>query len=342
MKVLEIADFLQQSLTFPVIDVRSPAEFENGHIPGAINIPLFNNTERAQVGIRYKNSGKDLAVELGLQIVGPKLYEFVKQAKKKAIRKQVLVHCWRGGMRSKSMAWLFETAGLQAHVLAGGYKAYRKYIRQEFDKAKQLVIVSGYTGSGKTDILKALAQKGEQVVDLEYLASHKGSAFGAIGQPAQPTNEQFENNLAQIWLQLNYNKPIWLEDESRSVGRCVIPENLFYRMRNTNVLRVDIPAIIRVQRLVKEYAHINDDQLAMAIAKQEKYLHGDTKKALEALKEKDYHTAAAISLSYYDRAYLKGLKKRNPETIISISIEKDAPHETAELLMNEYYRKPNI
>ena len=131
---LDVISFLAAAKQYPLIDVRSPAEFERAHIPGAISFPIFTNEERAQVGTTYKQQGKDQAVELGLEIVGPQLAQWVKKAKKIAKEGVVLVHCWRGGMRSGSMAWLFETAGLEVKVLVGGYKAYRKFILSELEK----------------------------------------------------------------------------------------------------------------------------------------------------------------------------------------------------------------
>ena len=160
---IHIDDFLPLIEQLPLVDVRSPKEFAQGHIPNAINIPLFNDMEREAVGIRYKEGGNENAVLLGLEIVGPKLVEFVKLAKGKARKKKLLVYCWRGGARSASMAWLFETAGLEVKVLEGGYKAYRRFIREQFAKPAKLVVLGGYTGSGKTDVLKELENLGEQV-----------------------------------------------------------------------------------------------------------------------------------------------------------------------------------
>ena len=326
---LSPSDFLAQGSAFPIVDVRTPAEFATGHIPGAHNIPIFSDEERALVGTCYKKSGKEPAVELGLKLVGPKLFDLVKQAKNISRRKPVLIHCWRGGMRSASMAWLFTTAGIETRVLTGGYKSYRQYIRNEFDRATNILIVSGYTGSGKTDILKSLAKQGEQIIDLEGLARHKGSAFGAIGQEEQPTNEQFENNLAREWQKLDPGKRIWIEDESRAIGRIVIPENLFFKMRSATVLRVDIPRSVRVERLVKEYAHIDDSEIENALLKlKNKWSIGLTP-LLEALTTGDYHKVANITLAYYDKAYLKGLGNRDPKTIINLPVDEDDPEQTA-------------
>ncbi|MGE4332621.1 MAG: tRNA 2-selenouridine(34) synthase MnmH, partial [Macellibacteroides sp.] len=192
--VLMADDFLEQSKTGIMIDVRSPSEFEAGHIPGARNLPLFSDNERAEIGTRYVQYGKDNAVERGLEIVGPKLAGFVKQARLWADGTPIYMYCWRGGMRSGSMAWLFRTAGLTTYLLSGGYKAYRNSFAQLLEAHPwQLLILGGPTGCGKTEVLHQLQRMEQQVIDLEGLAHHKGSAFGSLGETAQPSTEQFTN-----------------------------------------------------------------------------------------------------------------------------------------------------
>lgn len=321
--------------SYPLIDVRSPGEFSLGHIPGAFNIPIFSDEERAVVGTRYKKSGKDFALELGLEIVGPKMVEFVRQAKKLAPDKTLILHCWRGGMRSASMAWLFETVGLKVFLLQGGYKTYRQYQRKKLGEAKNIIILSGYTGSGKTDILKALQTKGEQIIDLEGIANHKGSAFGAIGQEPQPSNEQFENNLTLEWSKLDLNKRIWIEDESITIGKNGIPDTLFNAMRIAPVIRIEIPLMVRAKRLVKEYACFETPMLEKAIRRIETRLGPQNAKAsLEALNQSNFAEVASLTLNYYDKAYLKGLTKRKPESITNLPVSDDNPVSTAEKLIH--------
>ncbi|MCK8491548.1 tRNA 2-selenouridine(34) synthase MnmH [Spirosoma sp. RP8] len=333
---LSVEDFLAKSQTLPVIDVRSPGEYDHAHIPGAVSIPLFDNEERVQVGTKYKQAGKDAAVLLGLDLVGPKLTGFVKQSKKlNAQDKEVLVHCWRGGMRSGSFAWLLDTAGLTASTLVGGYKAYRNAVLSAFSQPRKLVILGGKTGSGKTKILKELAQQGEQVIDLEKLAHHKGSSYGAIGQPRQPTTEQFENSLFSQWRQLDPNRRIWLEDESRSIGSCFVPMALWQQMRVTPVAFVDVPKAARINRLVSEYAGIDHTLLVEATERIRKRLGGKiTKDALDALAKRDYATVADLTLDYYDKAYLHGLSQRDPATVHPLISQDDKPAETAKRLIS--------
>ncbi|AKD53573.1 tRNA 2-selenouridine(34) synthase MnmH [Spirosoma radiotolerans] len=332
---LSVEDFLMKARTLPVIDVRSPGEYGHAHIPGAVSIPLFDNDERAQVGTKYKNAGKDAAVLLGLNFVGPKLASFVKQSKKLNPKdKEVLVHCWRGGMRSGSFAWLLDTAGLTASTLIGGYKAYRNEVLASFARPLNLIIIGGKTGSGKTDILKELARQGEQIMDLEGLANHKGSSYGAIGQLAQPATEQFENKLFHTLLTLDNSRRIWIEDESRSIGSCFIPMALWQQMRMASVAFIDMPKDKRVHRLVAEYATIDHGSLVEATERIRKRLGGKvTKDALDALARHDYATVADLTLDYYDKAYLHGLAQRDSATISPIDTQKDEPSQTAQRLI---------
>ena len=332
---LAVDEFLQKAQSLPIIDVRSPGEYERAHIPGAVSIPLFDNEERALVGTKYKNAGKDSAVLLGLDLVGPKLAGFVKQSKKlNPQSKEVLVHCWRGGMRSGSFAWLLDTAGLTASTLVGGYKAYRNAVLSAFAEPRSLFILGGKTGSGKTDILKELARQGEQIIDLEGLAHHKGSTYGAIGQLPQPTTEQFENLLFGEWQILDRNRRVWLEDESRNVGSCFIPVLFWQQMRAAPVAFVDVPKAVRVQRLVAEYTGIDHNLLVEATERISRRLGGKvTKGALDALAQNDYATVADLTLDYYDKAYLHGLSQREPATINQFDIAADNPAQTAQQLI---------
>ena len=331
---LSIEEFLPLTDTLPLVDVRSPAEYVQAHIPGAVNIPLFDNEERKQVGIRYKQGGKENAVMLGLEYVGPKMADFAKQARKLAINKQILVHCWRGGMRSASMAWLFETAGLRATTLEGGYKAYRGYIRAQFSKPVKMYVLGGYTGSGKTSILKELEKRGEQFLDIEGIAHHKGSVFGPLGQKEQPSNEQFENNLADVWRKFDFSKPVWVEDESRHLGRCGVPDTLFRQMRNATVIKAIVPKAERIKRLVDEYGSFEKELLAEQIEKIRTRLGGQfANEAIKALDHGDLAYVADLTLRYYDKAYEHGISKRDPETIITLDLEKDDPVENANAIL---------
>ncbi len=329
-KKLTIEEFLPLTDKLPLVDVRSPKEYAQGHVPGAVNIPLFDNEERAKVGIRYKQGGKENAVQLGLEIVGPKLADFVKQARKIAPKKEILVHCWRGGMRSGSMAWLFETAGMKAYTLEGGYKAYRRHIRAAFSNPVKLIVLGGYTGSGKTDVLKAMEKAGEQFLDIEGIAHHKGSVFGPLGQEPQPTNEQFENNLADAWRRFDFDRPVWVEDESRHLGFCGIPDPLFQQMRQAPLVKILVPKPEREKRLVREYGGFDHDALLEQLVKIRERLGGQyLKEALKALETGDLQTVASITLRYYDKAYAHGASQRPRENVFELVLEKDEPEKNA-------------
>jgi len=335
MGSLQVKEFLAKSAQLPIVDVRTPSEFAVGHVPNAINIPLFSDAERAQVGTIYKTIGKSEAILLGLELVGPKLASFVQQVTPIAINNQVLVHCWRGGMRSTSMAWLFNLAGIESFTLEGGYKAYRRHIRSCFEQPYNIVVLSGYTGSGKTGILHRLSELGEQVVDLEAIAHHKGSAFGALGQAPQPSNEQFENNLYEYWKRIAPSKRVWLEDESRSIGHVFLPDFIFDKIRTAPVVFIDVDKKVRIERLVSEYAVFEHAALIEAITRISKRMGGvNTKLCMEALERNDYHTVANITLSYYDKTYLYGLTKREDSSIYRLKLESENEYENAEAIVN--------
>lgn len=333
--VLSPAEFLEKSQDLPIIDVRSPAEYAHAHIPNAINVPLFNNVERAKVGTCYKQQGRDAAVRLGLALIGPKLADFVRQADEIAPSRELLVHCWRGGMRSGSFAWLLRTAGFVVNTLEGGYKAYRNHVLTAFAQPKNIVILGGKTGSGKTDILHELAKGGEQVIDLEAIAHHKGSSYGAIGQAPQPSSEQFENLLHAQWSQLDPERRVWLEDESRHIGACFIPLPFWEQMQHAQqLLFVDIPKEVRIQRLVREYACYDHQLLLEASERIKKRLGGQHYKAIiEALTQYDYATVADISLNYYDKAYLYGLSQHRVQQVTKLEVQEDNPAATAKKIM---------
>lgn len=337
LQTITIEEYLQRTKPLPLIDVRSPGEYEKGHIPGATNIPLFSNDERAHVGTVYVRQSKDAAIELGYKYVTPKLEWFITEALRTAPRKEVAVHCWRGGMRSQSFARHLHENGFQrVFVITGGYKAFRNYILDSFAREAQLLILGGYTGSGKTHILYELQKKGEQIIDLEGLAHHKGSAFGKMGDGWQPTIEQFENNLFWKWKALDLNQPIWIEDESHRIGNINIPMPLFEQMRRKHVFFIEIPREERARELVLDYGQQDRAMLAEAIQRISKRLGGlSTTLALKALEEGNYYEVAMITLHYYDKYYLRGLKKRAPETITKINFEKIDFEKIADALITQ-------
>ena len=321
---LDISEFLTLSKGHLTIDVRSPKEFNKGHIPHAVNLPLFNDEERAKVGTIYVQTGRNEAIEAGLEIVGPKMADFVRFVKPLAKDNKIFVHCWRGGMRSGSMAWLFDTMGYEVYMLKNGYKAYRHLIIEELGRKARYIIIGGRTGSGKTEMLHQLRERGEQILDLEALARHKGSSFGALGELPQPSTEQFENNLHLEISKLDLSKPIWLEDESKNIGKCSITNELWANMVKSPLVVVDIPLEVRVKRLVKDYGKMPAEGLEDAIRRIERRLGNEAmKEALHSLNEKDFAEVARITLRYYDKAYDHSLAIKETKDITFLSFETD-------------------
>ncbi len=322
IKKLSIEEFLAKAAEHPVLDVRSPGEFSHASIPGAFSLPLFTDEERKLVGTAYKQQGRQPAIKIGLDYFGVKMRGMVEQAERvigncqQATRdsmpaaKVVLVHCWRGGMRSAGVAWLLDLYGFEVYTLAGGYKAYRNWVLARFEKDYDMKVLGGYTGTGKTVILQELHKKGHPVIDLEGLANHKGSAFGGIGMPPQPTTEMFENRLAmELWK--NEGKAFWVEDESQRIGVLNIPTVFWQAMRTKPLFFVDVPFHERLLYITSEYGKCDKDRLQLSIERIQKRLGPlETKNALAHLRMDETELCFGILLLYYDKHYLKGLNNR--------------------------------
>ena len=318
--LLDVSAFL--AAEGPIVDVRSPGEFEQGHIPTATNLPLFSDEERAQVGTAYKQQGRHIAVQLGLKLVGPKLPALAQALLELAqINKPLCLHCWRGGMRSGSIAWLAGTLELPALVLKGGYKAYRRWVLEYFEQPWPLLVLGGRTGTGKTDLLLAMRQMGEAVVDLEGLANHRGSSFGGLGLPPQPSTEQYENRLAASLSAIAGKSPIWLEAESAQVGRCRIPAGLWRQMGEAQAVEIQRPMAERVEQLVAVYGSQGQDALRLATERIARRLGPQrTVTALEAIAAQDWAAACRQMLDYYDRCYDHELSRRNSPVLASFNL----------------------
>lgn len=321
-----------------VVDVRTPLEFERGHIPGAVNMPLFTNEERAEVGTLYVKVGRDEAVHRGLEFVGPRIAQMVSRAREivdafyggtcdttsdgcnvgsdlyhgdfqnnVGARKVIYLYCWRGGMRSGSVAWLLDTAGFDVCLVRGGYKAYRRsFERMLVDGVWDFRVLSGSTGCGKTELLHHLGEMGKQVLDLEGLANHKGSVFGALGQHAQPSNEQFTNILHSVFRGLDPGRAVWCENESMSIGRVSMPPALYALIRRSPRVEVQMDVEQRLDRLMVEYGDFSTQSLADAFAKITKHMGREqVADAVAALERGEVRLAAGMALKYYDKVYKK-------------------------------------
>jgi tRNA 2-selenouridine synthase len=308
---LSADQFLANSNTAMLLDTRSPGEYAAGHIPGAISFPLFTDDERAKVGICFKHSGQEAAIELGLDLVGPKLVSFVRQAKELVPDRLVRLHCWRGGMRSSSMAWLLETAGFQVQLLEGGYKTFRRWVRSTLATPKQILTLGGMTGTGKTTVLETLAAKGQQVLDLEHWASHRGSSYGALGLPPQPTQEQFDNCLGIAWAKLSADRPVWIEAESRRVGLCAVPDELFGPMMAAPIWQIERSRSERLDILTPIYGVLPTADLVAATQRIARKLGGEkTNRAIVQIEAGNLRPAIDLVLDYYDKCYQYDLDRR--------------------------------
>lgn len=296
------------------IDVRSPGEFKEGHIPAAVSMPLLSDAERTQTGITYKQKGRDAAVQQALIWVGPKMSAFVARARSLSAGRPILLYCWRGGMRSHSMAWLLQQAGLDVSVLSGGYRNWRRYIYDVLAIWGKWVVIGGPTGSGKTKLLHALRALGEQVLDLESLANHRGSAFGALGLPPQPGNEQFIGDMGQALSQMNKSRRIWVEDESSMIGSLHLPEVVVGRLTTSAFVYLQTDPVRRIRELVEEYGQQPRTELENSFRKITRKIGGQyLNQALQALKDERLDEAAGIALRYYDKAYAQSLATRHPQ-----------------------------
>jgi tRNA 2-selenouridine synthase len=329
---------IQELMNLPgrmrILDVRTPEEFAKGHMPNADNLPLFTNEERARVGTTYKQQGREAAILLGFDLAGPKWSGLIKQALTLAPEKKVAVHCWRGGMRSGAMAWALDLYGFDTYTLKGGYKHYRNWVRKQSELPYRLQVVGGMTGSGKTKILHELEKLKEQTIDLEDLAQHCGSSYGTKNYMIQPSQEQFENNLAARLSQLDPNQDIWVEDENGNIGRCMIPRSFYDQIRKAPLSDLQVDAAQRVETLVTEYGSLDKDFLVECTDRIRKRLGlQNTKLAITAIREDRMADFIQLVLVYYDKTYRATLTGRDPALVFPVVVKgTDAAANARQLL----------
>ncbi len=333
MVIIKVEELIKDIDKFLLIDVRSPSEFKQAHIPGAINIPLLSDEERKEVGILYKHSSKRKAIKRGLDFFGPKMRNIVEtidqitasEQLNEIPTKSLALYCWRGGMRSKTMAWLLSTYGYQVFILDKGYKSYRHWCLEQFEHSFKYILIGGYTGTGKTKLLSDLGfKKNLPFIDLEKLANHKGSAFGGIGMGDQPTQETFENNLAyrlhEIRRKYEY---VLVEDESQRIGSVSIPQMVWETMKCGTMVFLDVDYNKRLKNILTDYGSLDRSLLGGAIVRLQKKMGGlETRTCLEFLLNKDLESCFGILLKYYDKLYYKSLgnKKEGLENYYEISL----------------------
>ena len=310
VKYIDIEEFLKlEKENIPIIDVRSPSEYNHAHIPNAYNVYLFDDNERKEIGTIYKQIGRDEAILKGLEFAAPKMTNILKSideiTKNYNNSNKILMHCFRGGMRSESVAWLCSNYKYYVYVLKGGYKSYRRYVLDSFNKNYKIYLLTGKTGSGKTLILNKLKEFGYNIIDLEYLAKHKGSAFGSINEGEQPTQEQFENYLSNELCKYDNDKALWFEDESYLIGKIAIPKPLFNTMKEPQkIIYLNVSKESRAKYITEIYGKYNINDLEKSILKIKNRLGGERmKEALELLHNGKIYECVLTLLYYYDKAY---------------------------------------
>lgn len=331
-KTLPLVDFIQllKKGESVLLDARSSKEYNKAHIPGAQSLPLLDDEHRAIIGTIYKQEGREAAVLKGFELVGPLFHEKIKKAKQLAEGRPVLIYCWRGGMRSNIMAWLLQMAGMKVTLLKDGYKTYRHWALELFESLPPIVVLGGKTGSGKTEMLAVLSRLGEDTIDLEKLANHRGSAYGHLGMPEQPTQEMFENMLAWELADKAGSKGLWLENESRSIGKVMLPNPVYDAIRNAPVVEMDVSIEVRKKRILVDYGSFPVEALIERTECLTKRLGGQHVKAAVAhLRANEFSEWLDIVLHYYDKAYQHGNNERNAESINVVPVDWQNPESDA-------------
>ncbi|MFC3415786.1 tRNA 2-selenouridine(34) synthase MnmH [Algoriphagus hitonicola] len=332
--LLSLNEFFELRKSLPILDARSEGEFAQSHIPKAVNLPILTNEERVIVGTLYKEKGNQEAILKGFELVGPRFHQIQKEALQKFPGKKLLIYCWRGGMRSQILSWVLGMVGFEVFRLKGGYKTYRSFTFEEVRKTRKMIILGGKTGTAKTVLLQKLGKNGEQIINLEGLANHKGSSFGAIGQAPQPSVEQFENLLAEELLQTNPEVPIWVENESRKIGRTILPDGFFEQMQQSPMLDIHKSEQERIQHIATEYGNLPKAELISAIKRLGKRLGGlRTQQAITDVEEGNNESWIANLLMYYDKTYDFDLKNHHKNQIIEMDFEGKSLANQVELLI---------
>ncbi len=303
-----------RSFNGPLIDVRSPSEYYKGHLPNSINIPLFDNDERSIIGTIYKKDGREKAVIEGLKFFEEKMELlldnlFMNIDSYKTIPNKnndffIRIYCSRGGMRSQSIAWLLEKYKLNPITLNGGYKIYRRWVLDSFSKKMNIVIIGGKTGTGKTRLLSLLEKYKYQTIDLEAFACHRGSTFGGLGMKEQPSNEQFENQIAEKLNSFEFTNNIFVEAESANIGKCKIPHEFFSKMKNSRRIEILRSESNRLDELIGTYSVFKKEELQESVLRIKKRLGPQrTKIALESINNERWDLVCKSVLDYYDKCY---------------------------------------
>jgi tRNA 2-selenouridine synthase len=305
-----------------LVDARTPLEFADDHLPGAINVPLLTNEERVEIGILYKQQGPHPARVRGLELTAARFPSMVEQIAAAAGGRQIIVYCWRGGLRSRTIATILELTGYDVRQLDGGYKSFRNHVAAcfaDFRPAAPLVVLHGMTGIGKTTLLALLSERGEATIDLEGLAQHRGSTFGSLGlSQDELTQKRFETLLWDAFRRLPPGKPVYIEGESRRIGRMTLPGNLYDVMQESCKVWCTASVETRVRRLTEEYGlRTYEEGLRESLLRIKKRLGGDKYAEiagyLERWEMEPFMTELIVS--YYDKLYYKVREWREDLTL---------------------------
>jgi len=317
-EVISFKDALKLENTI-FVDTRTSNEFENGHINNSINIPIFDNEERAEIGYVYKQISKEDATELGLETASIKLPKFYSKLKEYKDKK-IIIYCARGGMRSKTISITMSLMGLDVYQLEGGFKSYRNFILNYFDKYNpKFNVLSGNTGSGKTLVLKELIKKDIPVIDLEGMANHRGSIFGDIGLGATETQKNFEAKLFDKLYKYE-NTKVFIESESRKIGNIIIPENIHKGIVEGNIINIISAIKVRVKRIEEEYINSNfKEEFVPRLEKIKRFMSNEDYETIKKniLEDKLAIAIEIILINYYDVLYNKWHEQEGKNVIIS-------------------------
>lgn len=322
-----------------LVDVRTPLEFAEDHLPGAINVPLLDNDERVEIGILYKQQGPHQARRRGLEMTASRFPALVKEIADKAGSLPILVYCWRGGLRSKTVTSILDLSGIPAVQLRGGYKAYRAHVTDYFEDFRPngpLVVLHGLTGSGKTAFLHALPDKHSTIIDLEGLANHRGSAFGALGLSQTLSQKYFESTLWNALRQTPQGKPIVLEGESRRIGKISLPGNLYEVMATSRKIWCKTSLETRINRLIHEYGREEyRDEMAVALLRIRKKLGGEKYDEIAGYLETWELRLFMKGLleNYYDKVYYK-TRNWKEDRVLPLDNFAEATRELEEFLLS--------